>query len=138
MALVYSNAQITICPIPSSSCDQGFLERRGTSVQIPFQPQIKSHVVRHYNLQYDGLLSRDWLVAVGYSTSDDLCGSVWEIRDWKFQEYQSSSLIAFPGSKKTQLVTREGVSEGPNGALWGGGPVYPVPIKSIRSLKRYA
>jgi hypothetical protein len=97
MGSVYSNALVTICPISSSSCLEGFLDRT-PPVRVKFRSTLRPEVHGIFNLRYqhirDGAkhLSRSEYHPRGL---DFL--SPWHSRGWTYQEAQLSTRILYFG-----------------------------------------
>ena len=110
MVLIYNNAAITICPLSSISCTQGFLDRTGDSIRMPFCSQIHPNIVGHYKLRYKGLLDSNSLSTfIACNEYDDLVDSRWLTRGWTFQEMHSSKCIVFFGTQRVHLMTSNGL-----------------------------
>lgn len=89
MADVYRQAHITICTPGSSSCHQGFLERKPKSIAIPFKSHINPEITGSYNVRVGGRTIASNSIAEGVDlTYDELYHgrSSWSQRAWTFQE----------------------------------------------------
>ncbi|KAI1452801.1 heterokaryon incompatibility protein-domain-containing protein [Annulohypoxylon moriforme] len=101
MADVYRQAYITICTPGSSSCHQGFLERRPKSVAIPFKSNINPEVKGSYNVRIGGRTTPSNSIVEGMDlTYDELYHdhSSWSQRAWTFQEAVLSTRTLHFGS----------------------------------------
>lgn len=97
MGKVYASAYLTICPLSSESCTQGFLNKQPAQLEISFQSKIKPDVVGSYSLRFHGIRSSDYNDYNWLHT--DFFGSNWEKRGWTFQELiMSNRVLAFGGS----------------------------------------
>ncbi|KAI0015261.1 heterokaryon incompatibility protein-domain-containing protein [Xylariomycetidae sp. FL0641] len=110
MSLVYSNAAVTLCPVTSSSCRQGFLsEEKPSQIDIPFKSGIRPDISGTFTLRHAKTSSMSGpLSDVGSISTADL-NSVWETRAWTFQEYQLSRFILMFGAQRIHIVTSQGI-----------------------------
>lgn len=112
MDRIFSNAVVTICPMSSSSCQQGFLTRSSHSFDIQFNSAVKPSVSGHYTMEYSFL---DPVALIDNNTpfSRDLEDSAWDKRAWTFQELNSSELLIMFGRRKVHVLNHQGItSEG--------------------------
>ncbi|KAI1208529.1 heterokaryon incompatibility protein-domain-containing protein [Annulohypoxylon truncatum] len=101
MADVYRQAYITICTPGSSSCHQGFLERKPKSIVIPFKSSITPEAKGSYNVRIGGRAMASNPIAEGMDlTYDELTHdhSSWSQRAWTFQEAVLSTRTLHFGS----------------------------------------
>ncbi|KAI2469676.1 heterokaryon incompatibility protein-domain-containing protein [Annulohypoxylon bovei var. microspora] len=101
IADVYRQAYITICTPGSSSCHEGFLERRPKSITIPFESKINPAIRGSYNVRMGGRASASNSIAEGLDlTYDELIHdrSSWSQRAWTFQEAVLSTRALHFGS----------------------------------------
>ncbi|KAI4860310.1 heterokaryon incompatibility protein-domain-containing protein [Hypoxylon rubiginosum] len=96
MERIYSCSYVTICPLTSTSCDEGFLSKNPQTVKLPFVFS-SSTAGRHFNVEgrpiYGGGHSTiSW-------TETEFRNCRWSRRAWTFQEQvMSSRLIYFANS----------------------------------------
>jgi hypothetical protein len=90
MGVIYLNSLITICPLSSESCLQGFLRRQVQSVTIPFQSKLNNKISGSYKLEY--------LPTITEATENvdivlDITSSRWSTRGWTLQELYMSRRV---------------------------------------------
>jgi hypothetical protein len=97
MGSVYSNAFLTICPLSSYSCLEGFLNRT-PPVKVKFRSTLRPEVHGVFNLRYQP--ERD---GVTYHFPETLLPtdldflSLWHSRGWIYQEAQLSTRMLYFG-----------------------------------------
>ncbi|KAI1748947.1 heterokaryon incompatibility protein-domain-containing protein [Xylaria castorea] len=112
MSNVYRNCALTICPMSSSSCSQGFLEKRSHGIDIPFRSRVSPDIVGHYTLRNSVRCLISFL-SCGNPRGEDFEEAVWETRAWTFQEYHLSRVLLCFGKRKIHIISRKGIiSEG--------------------------
>lgn len=111
MGDIYRHALLTICPITSQTCQQGFLTRTTETLNISFKSSIADDIEGIYTLRYRGIRSSNkdtwWPLRI------DLDLATWDRRGWTFQELSlSTRLIMFGQSKIHFLRSSKVVSDG--------------------------
>ncbi|TDZ19431.1 hypothetical protein Cob_v007525 [Colletotrichum orbiculare MAFF 240422] len=121
MGRVYYCATLTICPLASTSCLQGYLEPRSQGLTVEFQSSKRKDVNGTYTL----FRSSDDRQAFWNQSSllIDLSSSLWETRGWTFQENFLSGRTLFVGPSMWHFACENGgISE--NGYLYHGSVVH--------------
>jgi hypothetical protein len=85
MGSVYSNASVTICPISSHSCLEGFLDR-ASPVKVNFRSTLRPDIHGVLNLRYQHVhnaltAGKDWSHRDAFEAM-----SSWRNRGWTYQE----------------------------------------------------
>lgn len=116
MAYIYGHSFLTICPISSSSCQEGFLEK------APLEPRIRIPVVRGidgsestqegnvasyfrsagtYHFIHRADVTSEYRIPARLNPRelDNLKGSSWASRGWTFQEYILSKRRIYFGKR---------------------------------------
>ncbi|UQC73906.1 uncharacterized protein CLUP02_00553 [Colletotrichum lupini] len=95
MGRVYYCSTLTICPLASASCLQGYLGERAPGLDLPFQSKRRESVRGTYTF----FPSSDDRKPIWNSSSliNDLKRAVWETRGWTFQENMLSTRLLFIG-----------------------------------------
>lgn len=111
MGSVYRHAFVTICPIASQTCQQGFLARTAETLNIDFKSSVARDVKGSFTLRNRGIRSPNkgtwWPLRI------DLDSAEWDRRGWTFQELSlSTRLIMFGQLKLHFLRSRKVLSEG--------------------------
>ena len=110
MAEVYGAAFLTICPIASTSCRQGFLERGPVdSVEIPFNSALLPQIKGSYKFWQAIPVLTGGQPLNPYQAQGAMSYSKWNTRGWTFQEFQFSSKLLCIGSLRSYLVDSEKV-----------------------------
>lgn len=95
MESVYANSYCTICAAASSTCLDGFLERK-PPVVIGFKSTLQSDVVGHFNLRHvcSSGVGDLWIPYSAILIESD--AGAWSSRGWTFQEeYLSARKVIF-------------------------------------------
>ncbi|KAI1421908.1 heterokaryon incompatibility protein-domain-containing protein, partial [Xylaria sp. FL1777] len=132
MCDVYRNSSLTICTLLSSSCSQGFLEKRSRGIDIPFRSRVSPDIVGHYTLRSSitGFID---LSSRGHPESEDTIEAVWGTRAWTFQELHSSRVLLSFGRRKIHIMSKNGtISEGEMEYTNKGAPTVTVPFLEQR------
>lgn len=109
MGLVYLNALVTICPLSSASCLQGFLDRPVNDILIPFQSRLNTRVRGTYKLEYQPTIT---VPTEDIDIALDIDKSRWSKRGWTLQElYMSCRILYFGQSRFHFQCAHEGFSE---------------------------
>ncbi|KAI2471035.1 HET-domain-containing protein [Annulohypoxylon bovei var. microspora] len=99
MGKIYTNAYLTICALSSDSCNESFLTRKPSQIEIPFFSKVKPEIHGSYNLRVK-------LPPIyADSTGEDHSSSKWEKRAWTFQEEATSVRIMAFGSSYVHFIT---------------------------------
>ncbi len=96
MGKVYSNAYVTLCPLSSSSCLQGFLARPKLKVKMSFRWSLNHTVGGRFTFHYCGpcvVLPPSW-----DNFDMDLYLSRWNTRGWVYQEQVMSRRLLWFGN----------------------------------------
>lgn len=95
MGRVYYCSTLTICPLASTSCLQGYLGERASGFDVPFQSKRRESVRGTYTF----FPSSDDRKPIWNSSAliNDLKQAVWETRGWTFQENMLSTRLLFIG-----------------------------------------
>lgn len=105
MDLVYSNAYVTICAASSSSCLEGFLDRKAP-IKIKFFSSNCPDMFRSLNLRkIPGHRSRSALDIY----SQEVSQTAWNTRGWTLQEHCLSRRVLSFGPRRTILECSERV-----------------------------
>ncbi|KAK8108854.1 hypothetical protein PG984_014655 [Apiospora sp. TS-2023a] len=119
MASVYFYSHLTICPLTSRSCLEGFLGPREMGVQLPFHSLKHPGLNGHYRLSEayndtdaDDIMPQEFDNKVRtrnspFSLELDKLLSTWAKRGWTMQEEQCSRRILYFGRKRLHYVCRE-------------------------------
>ncbi|OAL55638.1 HET-domain-containing protein [Pyrenochaeta sp. DS3sAY3a] len=101
MDRVFGNAYVTLCPLSSRSCRQGFLQRDCLRASIPFNSSLHPQCSGFYTVRF----RRAWIRDKEEDTpsgldsfTEDIKGSTWIRRGWTFQEAALSTRIIFFGA----------------------------------------
>lgn len=107
MDRVYGNAYVTLCPLSSQSCHQGFLRRDFPRLPIPF---ISSRYPE-YSGFYEVRFRRALIGGRGVDTpsgsnpfTEDIKSSKWIRRGWTFQEAALSTRMIFFGATSIHFL----------------------------------
>ncbi|KAI1324983.1 heterokaryon incompatibility protein-domain-containing protein [Xylariaceae sp. FL0255] len=97
MGQVYSHAYLTICPLSSDSCIEGFLDQHtSTDLTVPFHPSVNPNIHGTFNLTTKGYHYGNYEDVERSLTSEGFRNSVWKKRGWTFQEnFMSKKLLTF-------------------------------------------
>ncbi|KDN71792.1 hypothetical protein CSUB01_11749 [Colletotrichum sublineola] len=110
MSRVYYCSALTICPLASASCLQGYLSFRPSGYDVPFQSTKQNSVQGTYTLypsSDDRVSSWNWSPLM-----IDLRQAVWDTRGWTYQENMLSTRLLFFGPGLWHFACEEGaVSE---------------------------
>ncbi len=98
MGLVFYHSDLTICPLSSHSCLQGFLSPRSSRVKIDFQSAVKREICGVFIL-YD---EHNDVEKPFDSLSSDLERSTWKNRGWTLQEDCLSRRFLYFGQSMLQ------------------------------------
>jgi hypothetical protein len=95
MGKVYKNAFVTIVPLASRTCNEGFLQRSLETLGIPFQSTIRPEIHGKFYLQHVPHFD------IGWDFPDleflENYNSTWSKRGWTFQEQGMSTRIVYFG-----------------------------------------
>jgi hypothetical protein len=109
MGLVYLNAYITICPLSSSSCLQGFLERSARTISVPFHSTLDDSIQGIFDLEYQPTVTKP---TEDIDIAQDIVNSRWQTRGWTLQElYMSRRILYFGWTRFHFQCAHEGFSE---------------------------
>ncbi|KAF7559278.1 hypothetical protein G7046_g4869 [Stylonectria norvegica] len=86
MSRNYYCSSLTICPLISQSCLQGFLAPRPQGLVIPFQSNVHEAIRGTYNLYLLPDIPEQYKLITHDVMSIDLRESSWSKRGWTFQE----------------------------------------------------
>ncbi|KAI0378857.1 heterokaryon incompatibility protein-domain-containing protein [Hypomontagnella monticulosa] len=110
MAHIYGGAYLTICPIASSSCHEGFLKRNLTqNLEIHFKSVRWPGVEQDYRLCWPLPVRAGMEVLNPFRAQGALSYSGWAKRGWTFQELLLSRQLLCFGSLRSYLVTPQSV-----------------------------
>lgn len=115
MGRIYENTYLIICALGSSSCNEGFLDRkrRLDTVKIPFSSIINRQVRGSYTIWDTDIGSKFPEVDLLLPASMDMSHSSWSTRGWTYQEARlSRRLLIFSGSKAHLVCAERTCSEG--------------------------
>lgn len=102
MGSIYRHAFVTICPIASQTCQQGFLMRTTETLNISFKSSIVGDIEGIYTLRYRGIRSPNkgswWPLRI------DLDSAKWDRRGWTFQELSLSTRLIMFGQSKVHFL----------------------------------
>ncbi|KAH8892517.1 HET-domain-containing protein [Thozetella sp. PMI_491] len=111
MASVYFYSRLTICPLASSSCLQGFLEPREAGVCLAFQSAKRITIRGHYTLhesfndaEADDHLHGEAVLPAAFEL--DKCLSSWARRGWTLQEEEFSQRMLYFGRHRLHFSCR--------------------------------
>ncbi|KAH8654037.1 heterokaryon incompatibility protein-domain-containing protein [Tricladium varicosporioides] len=105
---VYGNAYVTLCPLISRSCLEGFLRRNPPSISLTCAPEIHPLDAGQYRLRFH----RSWLFNMYMDTpldpfSQDIIAAPWIRRGWTFQEAALSKRVILFGATATHFQCRK-------------------------------
>ncbi|KAK1634505.1 heterokaryon incompatibility protein-domain-containing protein [Colletotrichum phormii] len=89
MGQIYSSCYVTICPLSSRSCLQGYLGPRPQGLEVEFQSSRHEYIRETYRLVFSSIdIDADprWAVDRRPAQRKDLDKSSWNKRGWTFQE----------------------------------------------------
>ena len=104
MGQIYSNSLLTICALSSSSCIEGFLDRR-VALVVPFRSRVTPDVESTFNLtpvmRADFL--RSYLPPYRYLGADR-DSSLWDSRGWTLLERTMSARMLMFGQSRLHIL----------------------------------
>lgn len=109
MTTIFGNASITICPLSSRSCNEGFLAQVLSGLQLSFDSTIKREVRGHYTLRRSHFKDDFHRATLGDLGLGDLEMSSWQTRAWTFQEGNCSNFKIIFGERRIHIVTPQGM-----------------------------
>lgn len=100
MDLVYANAYFALCPLTSSTCLQGFLQRE-QSIEVPFKSSIQDSTAGKTNLRFlkSGLIGN--MFSVNYM---ETTATIWNTRGWTFQEKNLATRRIYVGRSQLHYM----------------------------------
>ncbi|PQE20504.1 hypothetical protein CJF30_00001818 [Rutstroemia sp. NJR-2017a BBW] len=105
MGSVYRYSYLTICAAASSSCNQGFLERKSHTINIRFQSSIVAQVAGTYSLRFSRFADfKDLRPNFQSPLEYDLLRCSWAARGWTYQETALSTRLLVLTSARTYVV----------------------------------
>ncbi|PQE22509.1 hypothetical protein CJF31_00001415 [Rutstroemia sp. NJR-2017a BVV2] len=137
MGSVYRHSYVTICAAASSSCHQGFLDRKSQTVNIRFQSSIVAQVAGTYSLRFSRFADFRHLRSMFRTPLDhDLLSCSWAARGWTYQETALSQRLLVLSSARMYIVCNYFTfSERIEGyQAWGTDPYLTSPFSSEEDL----
>ncbi|KAK1728685.1 heterokaryon incompatibility protein-domain-containing protein [Colletotrichum acutatum] len=110
MGQIYHSCYVTICPLSSRSCLEGYLGSRPQGFEVEFQSSRHENIRGTYRLVHSSTGLDEYDALERPALHRDLERSSWNNRGWTFQESLLSPRIIYFGSHMSHFVCEDVVT----------------------------